>query len=124
MITLDGNAIFGDAVTTVHTPIGSGRLAGNFAGRDASPRIFGGNRGRRWIITGILKGATLSALNEAEATLVSYNDGMSHTLVDDRGRIWPNVVFRGEYVPSATGPRPLAEGGWCLAYRLTLQSDA
>lgn len=122
MTTLDGNSIFGTAVNVVQSPHPNAQQINHFFGIDGQQTLFGGTRGRRFIISGVLSASTLSTLNTVEATLLSYADGLTHTLVDNRGRIWPNVIFRGEYAPSPTGPRPLAGGGgWCLPYRLVME---
>ncbi len=121
MTTLDGNSIFGTAVSVVHNPHPNAQQINHFFGMDGQQTLFGGTRGRTFIISGVLSAASLPALNSVEATLLSYADGLTHTLVDNRGRTWPNVIFRGEYSPSPTGPRPLAGGGWCLPYRLVME---
>ncbi len=120
MTTLDGNSIFGLAVNVVHNPHPNAQQINHFFGIDGQQTLFGGTRGRRFVISGVLSAPTLPTLNSVEATLLSYADGLTHTLVDNRGRIWPNVIFRGEYNPSPTGPRALAGGGWCLPYRLVM----
>jgi hypothetical protein len=119
--TLDGNAIFGTAVIVVHNPHPNAQQISQFFGINGQQTLFGGTRGRSFRISGVLSASTMSALNAAESTLLSYADGLTHTLVDNRGRIWPNVIFRGEYAPSSSGPRPLAGGGWCLPYRLVME---
>jgi hypothetical protein len=119
--TLDGNSIFGTAVSVVQNPHPNAQQINQFFGIDGLQTLFGGTRGRRFIISGVLSGSTMSTLNAVEATLLSYADGLTHTLVDNRGRIWPNVIFRGEFSPSPAGPRPLAGGGWCLPYRLVME---
>jgi hypothetical protein len=121
MTTLDGNSIFGSAVTVVHTPNQNAQQINHYFGIDGQQTLFGGTRGRSFVISGVLSAPSIAALNAVEATLLSYADGLTHTLVDNRGRIWPNVIFRGEYTPSSMGPRPLAGGGWCLPYRLVME---
>jgi hypothetical protein len=121
MTTLDGNSIFGSAVTVVHTPNRNAQQINHYFGIDGQQTLFGGTRGRSFVISGVLSAPSIAALNSVEATLLSYADGLTHTLVDSRGRIWPNVIFRGEYTPSPMGPRALAGGGWCLPYRLVME---
>ena len=121
MTTLDGSAIFGDAVNVVHNPRPNAQQINHFFGVDGQQTLFGGTRGRTFVISGVLSASNIPMLNAVEATLLSFADGLTHTLVDNRGRIWPNVVFRGEYAPSPMGPRPLAGGGWCLPYRLVME---
>jgi hypothetical protein len=119
--TLDGNSIFGTAVSVVHNPHPNAQQINHFFGIDGQQTLFGGTRGRTFIISGVLSASSVTTLNTVEAALLSYADGLTHTLVDNRGRIWPNVLFRGEYAPSPMGPRPLAGGGWCLSYRLVME---
>jgi hypothetical protein len=119
--TLDGNAIFGTAVNVTQSPHPNAQQINHFFGVDGQQTLFGGTRGRIFMISGVLYASSIAALNAVEATLLSYADGLTHTLVDNRGRIWPNVVFRGEYTSSPMGPRALAGGGWCLPYRLTME---
>ena len=69
-----------------------------------------------FLIRGILLGAALTDLNAAESLIQSYADGVSRTLVDPRGRAWPNVIFRGEFIPDSRGPQRTATG-WALPYR-------
>jgi hypothetical protein len=121
MTTLDGNPIFGDAVCVQHSPHPNTQQINEFFGINGQQTLFGGTRGRTFIISGVLSASNMPTLNAVEATLLSYADGLTHTLVDNRGRIWPNVIFRGEYTPSPMGPRPLAGGGWCLPYRLVME---
>ena len=121
MTTFDGNPVFGTAVNVLHQPHPNAHQFNHFFGVDGQQTLFGGTRGRTFIVTGVLSAPTLPALNAAEATLLSYADGSTHMLTDNRGRVWPNVVFRGEYSASPMGPRPLAGGGWCLPYRLVME---
>ena len=121
MTTLDGNTIFGTAVSVAQSPHPNAQQINHYFGIDGQQTLFGGTRGWSFIISGVLSASSLTALNGAEATLLSYADGLAHTLVDNRGRVWPNVIFRGEYTPSPAGPRPLAGGGWCLPYRLVME---
>ncbi len=121
MTTLDGNSIFGTAVTVIHNPHPNAQQINHFFGTDGQQTLFGGTRGRNFTISGVLTAPNIPTLNAVEATLLSFADGLTHTLIDNRGRIWPNVIFRGEYAPSSMGPRPLAGGGWCLPYRLVME---
>jgi hypothetical protein len=119
--TLDGNSIFGTAVTVVHNPHPNAQQINHFFGINGQQTLFGGTRGRTLTISGVLSAQDLPTLNTVEATLLSFADGLTHTLVDNRGRIWPNVIFRGEYSPAPSGPRGMSGGGWCLPYRLVME---
>jgi len=107
MTTLDGDPVFGEAVTIHHVP-------------HVTTQHAGASVGRTFQISGVLSAPDIPTLNAVEATLLSYADGLPHTLVDNRGRSWFNVIFGGVYVPSSQGPCPVASGGWCLPYRLVM----
>jgi len=118
--TLDGNPIFGEAVSVQHTPHPNAQQINEFFGINGQQSLFGGTRGRTFLISGVLTAVDIPTLNVVESTLLSYADGLPHTLVDNRGRTWLNVVFGGVYTPCSQGPYPLANGGWCLSYRLVM----
>lgn len=120
MTTLDGNPIFGEAVRVQHIPHPNAQQINQFFGINGQQTLFGGTRGRSFLINGMLTAGDIPTLNAAESTLLSYADGLPHTLVDNRGRTWLNVVFGGGYVPCSQGPYPLAGGGWGLSYRLMM----
>jgi len=91
-----------------------------FFGINGMQTLFGGQRGRTLLISGVLIGDTLLDINAAEGSLLSFADGLPHTLTDDRGRTFDNIIFKGEYQSFEQGPRLLAGGGWCLPYKLTM----
>jgi hypothetical protein len=119
--TLDGNPIFGYASTVVHNPHPNSQQINACFGINGRQTLYGGTRGRTFMISGVFAGDSLLAINSAESALLSYADGLPHTLVDNRGQTWNNVIFRGEYQPSAEGPRPLAGGGWCLSFKCVME---
>jgi hypothetical protein len=119
--TLDGNPIFGYASTVVHTPHPNAQQLSACFGINGQQTLYGGTRGRSFLISGVFAGDSLLVINDAETALLTYADGLPHTLVDNRGRTWNNVIFRGEYQPAAEGPRPLAGGGWCLPFKCVLE---
>ncbi|HKI21464.1 MAG TPA: hypothetical protein VKA15_26450 [Isosphaeraceae bacterium] len=121
MATLDGSPVFGDAVKVVHNPHPNAQQINEFFGVNGTQTLFGGTRGRTFMVTGVLSAVDIPTLNVVEAALLCYADGLAHTLVDNRGRVWSNVIFRGEYQPFEQGPRPLAGGGFCLPYKLMMQ---
>ena len=104
----------------LHTPHPNVQQLNEFFGVNGVQTLFGGVRGRTFLISGVLVGDFVTDINNAEALLLSYADGLPHTLVDNRGRVWSNVIFRGEYQPFEQGPRLLAGGGYCLPYKLTM----
>jgi hypothetical protein len=121
MTTLDGSPVFGDAVNVVHNPRPNVQQRNEFFGINGQQTLFGGTRGRVFMISGVLVADDLGGINSLESSLLSYADGLPHTLVDNRGRVFQNVLFCGEYQPYAGGPRPLAGGGYCLPYKLVME---
>jgi hypothetical protein len=116
MITYNGTNIFGAAVQLQQVAHPSAQQINSFFGVSGTQSLYGGGRGRVFLIRGILLGSTLQDLNTAESLIQSYADGVTRTLVDPRGRTWSNVIFRGEFVPDSRGPYPTASG-WALPYR-------
>ncbi|QEH38641.1 hypothetical protein OJF2_72470 [Aquisphaera giovannonii] len=116
MVTYDGNNIFGAAVQLQHVTHPSAQQLNAFFGVSGSQALYGGGRGRMFLIRGILLGRTVADLNAAEASIRGFADGQARVLVDPQGRAWPNVIFRGEYIPDGRGPLATA-GGWAQPYR-------
>ena len=116
--TFNGSAIFGVAVKCQHTPRASAAQVNAFFGVSGTQSVYGGSRGRAFLVSGVLIAADLTTLAAAEALILAYDDGIGRVLVDTWGRAWPSVVFTGEYQPDPMGPRPLADGsGYGLPYR-------
>ena len=118
--TLDGSPVFGLATNVVHTPHPNAQQMNEFFGVNGVQTLFGGARGRTFLVSGVLVADDIATINVYEALLLSSADGLPHTLIDNRGRVWENVIFRGEYQPFEQGPRLLANGGYCLPYKLTM----
>jgi hypothetical protein len=116
MATYNGASIFGAAVRVQQIGHPNAQQINAFFGVSGTQTLYGGGRGRLFLIRGILLGSTIAELNAAEAVFQGYADGTARTLVDPRGRNWPNVIFRGEFVPDSGGPLPTV-GGWALPYR-------
>lgn len=116
MMTYDGANIFGTAVQFQQMPHPNAQQTNSFFGVSGTQSLYGGGRGRVFLIRGLLVGPTVQAVNDAEAAFLNYADGIARTLVDPRGRTWPNVVFRGEFRPDPNGPYP-AVNGWALPYK-------
>ena len=81
-----------------------------------SPELVAHTRGRIFEVTGVLIGVDMPGLLASEALLLSYADGIARTLVDPIGRMFLNVYFQGEYLPSPEGPK-WTDQGVCLPYR-------
>jgi hypothetical protein len=116
MVTYDGSNIFGAAVQFQHLPQPNAQQVNSFFGVSGTQSLYGGARGRMFLIRGILVGSSIQDLNAAEVAFQNYADGIARTLVDPRGRTWANVIFRGELTPDPRGPYPTV-GGWALPYR-------
>ena len=119
---LGGINVFGYAVKVQHVPRASAQQLSNFFGISGSQLVWGGTRGRAFLISGVLVAADIYGLAAAEAVLNSYDDGIGRVLTDTWGRNWPFVISTGQYQPDAMGPRPLVGGGVALPYRLALFS--
>jgi hypothetical protein len=111
-----GAPIFGLVREMEHVPNSCAQQVDAFFGVPGHIGLFGGARGRTFIISGVLHESDIPTLNADEALIHSYADGIARTLVDTRGRIWFNVVFNDEFETDPRGPRP-TDVGWCLAYR-------
>jgi hypothetical protein len=120
MATLDGSPVFGLAVHVQHNPHPNAQQINDFFGINGQQTLFGGTRGRTFLISGVLIGDTIGDINAAEVALLSFADGLPHTLADDRGRTFFNVIFKGEYQSFEQGPRPLADGGYCLPFKCAM----
>jgi hypothetical protein len=121
MALLDGLPVFGLVNHVVHRPRPNAHQLNIFFGINGEQSVFGGMRGRIFEISGVFVADDISDLNALETALLSYADGNVHTLVDDRLRVWSNVIFRGEYTPSEMGPRPLPGGGFALPFTCTME---
>ncbi len=116
--TIDGDPAFGDAVNVQMIPNANAQQVNEFFGMDGQQTLFGGTRGRTFLVSGVLSGPDVATLNAVEANLLSYADGLPHVLIDNRGRTWQNVIFRGEY---QSGPGLMYAGTAVgVAYKLTL----
>jgi hypothetical protein len=124
--TYDGIPIFGEAVSMQHVPNATQHQIDAFFGVGGQISLFGGSRGRTFLISGVLIATedvddptTIGDLNSFEALILSYADGIARTLTDTRGRAWPFVFFRGEFSPDPMGPKP-TDFGWALPYRMVM----
>jgi hypothetical protein len=93
----DGNPIFGVAVKIKQVQNPSISQINAFFGVNGQFSLFGGQRGRFFTVEGMLVGSDIGALNSAEQIFMSYDDGVARNLQDTRGRVWPSVVFRGDF---------------------------
>jgi hypothetical protein len=94
-----GVAMFGRSVRVAMNPNPSAEQINSFFGVSGTQSLYGGGRGRVFMVEGTLFGANASALSSAELLILSYADGIGRVFTDQYGRNWPMVVFRGEYSP-------------------------
>jgi len=120
MATLDGNAVFGYASIVNVSPNPNSQQMNNFFGLDGTQTLYGGTRGYVFKVKGVFVGNSLDDITASETALLSYADGQTHTLADNLGQTFNNVIFTGEYQRFAQGPRGLAGGGWCLPFDCVL----
>ncbi len=120
MATFDGLAVLGVAVHVEHVPNATAIMISEFFGLQGQVALYGGTRGRTLLVTGVLIASTIAGLNALEEVWggEQFNDGNVHTLVDDRGRVFENLIFTGMFQPSADGPKPTSSG-WLIPYRLS-----
>jgi hypothetical protein len=117
--TYGGVPLFGLVTSMVHNAHPCAQQVDTFFGVPGNIALFGGSRGRVFMISGVLADVDIPSLNADEALIHSFADGIARTLGDTRGRFWPNVVFLDEFQPDPMGPRP-TDVGWCLPYRLVM----
>jgi hypothetical protein len=116
MMTYGGANFFGAAVRFQHLARPNAQQENTFFGVTGTQTLYGGGRGRMFLVTGVLVGDSLSAINLAESSFQNYADGVARTLIDPRGRAWPNVLYKGEFIPDPRGPYPTVNG-WALPYK-------
>jgi hypothetical protein len=118
--TFGGSAIFGLAL---HCPMvphpGAVQRTGIF-GQNGVLSLYGGSRGRDFPWECLFVAEDLYMLYSYEAILMNFADGKARTLTDNQGRVWPNVIFLGEYWPDPGGPK-WTDTGVCLPYRVLLE---
>jgi len=124
MATLDGQFVFGAAVKIGHTPRANAHQIAEFFGVNGVLSSFGGGRGRVFEVEGLFVGETAGDCVDAEAVMRTFADGAPHVLVDNFGRVWPYVIFRGEIQNTPGGPKPGSGGYWYWGYKLILEGLA
>jgi hypothetical protein len=122
--TYDGFPIFGLSVKMQMLPNATQHQIDAFFGVGGTVSLFGGSRGRVFLIGGVLfaneefdDASTIATINSLEGIIHSYADGVARILTDTRGNAWPFVVFRDEFQPDPMGCRPAGDQGWCLPYK-------
>lgn len=115
MATYDGTNIFGTAVQIDHVPQATAQQISAFFGVTGTQTLFGGGRGRAFMVRGVMTGSIPADLRASEILVQSYADGVARILVDTYGYTWPNVIFKGEF--QYQGPMGFAAGGVAREYR-------
>lgn len=122
----NGYPIFGTAVTMQVEPNPSAQQLEAFFGVPGQFSLFGGGRGRVFMISGVFYENEVGDLNNDEFVFDPGNPngvatGGVAALFDTRGRTWPNVYCLGEFKPDPMGPKWAAGGGWVLPYKLIMR---
>lgn len=115
MSTYGGSNIFGRSVTVDMVPEGDAVQVSAFFGVSGTFSLWGGNRGRQIVVTGLLYASDFPGLASAEAEILSYADGVGRDLYDSvRDVTYPNVVFRSGF--KRTAPPGYGAGGVLQPY--------
>jgi len=118
MSSLDGQDLFGSGPHAVRSTSWQRSVQRRgFAGLDGELILDMGLRSRIISQTGRLQAGTADALNALVTQIEEFLDGRLHTLVDDHGRSFPNVLVE-EFEP--TTPLQRGRNFWCeyvLRYR-------
>ena len=122
--TLDGSGVFGTACTIEEQPMANVQQINEFFGINGNQSLFGGTRGRTFYVTGVFIGASPAAIETQKQFMLTYADGYIHTLFDNFGNQWPNVILNNDFkwtgiprITSATifGPQ------WARPYHMTMR---
>jgi hypothetical protein len=116
MATLNGDNIFGFSVQMPSQMNPTSQQLNSFFGVNGLQSLYGGLRGRVFMISGVLFGATLGDLAAAQNAWENYVNGIGYELVDTMGRAWSPVLlqplvpqgrilvdYRGFYLPYQGG---------------------
>jgi hypothetical protein len=125
MALIDGVNDFGYVKTLVVADNPRGAQQNTYPGLNGIEELDQGHRGRFLTITGRLFGASAAALSAAEETLRSYNDGLTHTIVDQAGTTWifakmENFEPQGkiEVSPDLYGSGPVCTRSYTARFKL------
>src|SRR5271166_4190835 len=95
---LDGQSPFGNAVKIEMIPNPVAVQQNTFFGLNGVVTLMGGTRGRLFNIEGCFTGNNMAACVTARNFLLSFADGLGHSLTDNFGTTWSNVIFLGALV--------------------------
>jgi hypothetical protein len=118
---LNGNSVFGIAVQSRHQPNLNAAQLNAFFGLTGNQSLFGGGRGRGFLISGLLSSDSPGDCVAAESLLLSYADGLARAFTDPLGITWSNVCFYGEYQRTGNPQYLIVPGqGWVMPYKCVL----
>lgn len=110
--------VLGRTVSIVVNPNPSDAQYDTFFGQGGVFSLYGGSRGRVFLVSGFLFGADLGSLDAARDNLWSFDDGVGRELVDNLGHSWPLVVYKQFSQQDIIRPGP---GGYYLKYSLVFE---
>ena len=94
MPTYDGSNIFGSAVKTRMDVNPSAAQVNEFFGVGGRQSLYGGTRGRVFLVEGLFTAPDPASLQSAIGLLLSYDDGVGRVFAHEVYGSWPAVVFR------------------------------
>lgn len=118
--TYGGLFIFGTACKVAHDPVPVVIQEDSFFGINGVVSLYGGSRGRTFVVSGVLVDEDPSSVSFDEQTLLNFADGIARDFTDTTGVLWPNVLITGPYRRHPDGIRPTI-GGYCLPYQIVLR---
>ena len=119
--TYGGSPIFGTAVRIRHNPNPSAQQIDAFFGQTGQLGLFGGGRGRMFLIQGVFVEETVADIGADLGNIMSYQDGIARSLSDTMGRTWSNVIFEGQLQEDPAGPVAGAGGVWVMSYKMSMR---
>jgi len=123
-----GESIFGVCTSFVPSFEPTAEQLNAFFGVNGVQAIHGGERGVTVLISGVFFGLTEGDVVNQEGLMLSYRDGIARTLVDNFGRVYPNVLLTSTYQPWEHGVKPayLMSGGpisgFAMSYKMVARS--
>jgi hypothetical protein len=109
--TIDGSAVLGFCVSIKETPHANAQQYNEYFGISGEQSLFGGQRGRSFTVSGLVMASDFGNLESIKEEILSFADGLTHTLVDTLGNTWFNVILTNEW--EWTGiPRPTFASGF------------
>lgn len=115
--TYGGSAVFGTAVSIRHQPNATAQQINSFFGIQGTQAVFGGLRGRTFLVEGLFVASTAPGLRALQAALLAFADGVPRTLYDTLGYSWSNVIYKGEFQEGRIAFNPNGLAGYCQPYK-------